>query len=205
MAGVKNGLVKAGIIVAVVLVVAVGIYRLTAGNYNKMVELDENVSSAWSQVENQYQRRLDLIPNLVSTVKGYAKQESDVFTKVAEARSKAGGLVNIDSSITDDSEKLAEFQKVQGELSSSLQRLLAVSENYPELKSNENFLSLQDELAGTENRISVERKRFNEAAQKYNSFIRRFPQNIIASMNGFEKKAYFEAEAGASKAPSVQF
>ncbi len=205
MAGVKNGLVKAGIIVAVVLVVAVGIYRLTAGNYNKMVELDENVSSAWSQVENQYQRRLDLIPNLVSTVKGYAKQESDVFTKVAEARSKAGGLVNIDSSITDDSEKLAEFQKVQGELSSSLQRLLAVSENYPELKSNENFLALQDELAGTENRISVERKRFNEAAQKYNSFIRRFPQNIIASMNGFEKKAYFEAEAGASKAPSVQF
>ena len=205
MAGVKNGLVKAGIIVAVVLVVAGGIYRLTAGNYNKMVELDENVSSAWSQVENQYQRRLDLIPNLVSTVKGYAKQESDVFTKVAEARSKAGGLVNIDSSITDDSEKLAEFQKVQGELSSSLQRLLAVSENYPELKSNENFLALQDELAGTENRISVERKRFNEAAQKYNSFIRRFPQNIIANMNGFEKKAYFEAEAGASKAPSVQF
>ncbi len=205
MAGVKNGLVKAGIIVAVVLVVAGGIYRLTAGNYNKMVELDENVSSAWSQVENQYQRRLDLIPNLVSTVKGYAKQESDVFTKVAEARSKAGGLVNIDSSITDDSEKLAEFQKIQGELSSSLQRLLAVSENYPELKSNENFLALQDELAGTENRISVERKRFNEAAQKYNSFIRRFPQNIIANMNGFEKKAYFEAEAGASKAPSVQF
>ena len=205
MAGVKNGLLKAGIIVAVVLVVAGGIYRLTAGNYNKMVELDENVSSAWSQVENQYQRRLNLIPNLVSTVKGYAKQESDVFTKVAEARSKAGGLVNIDSSITDDSEKLAEFQKVQGELSSSLQRLLAVSENYPELKSNENFLALQDELAGTENRISVERKRFNEAAQKYNSFIRRFPQNIIASMNGFEKKAYFEAEAGASKAPSVQF
>ena len=205
MAGVKNGLVKAGIIVAVVLIVAGGIYRLTAGNYNKMVELDENVSSAWSQVENQYQRRLDLIPNLVSTVKGYAKQESDVFTKVAEARSKAGGLVNIDSSITDDSEKLAEFQKVQGELSSSLQRLLAVSENYPELKSNENFLALQDELAGTENRISVERKRFNEAAQKYNNFIRRFPQNIIANMNGFEKKAYFEAEAGASKAPSVQF
>ncbi len=201
----KKSLTKVCVTVGIILVVIFALYSFFAGNYNKMVTLEENVSSAWSQVENQYQRRLDLIPNLVSTVKGYAGHEEEVFTQVTQARSRAGGIVNIDSSITDNPEKMSEFQKVQGELSSSLQRLLAVTENYPELKANENFLALQDELSGTENRISTERRRFNEAAKTYNTFIRKFPANIIANMNGFEKKAYFEADSSAAKAPSVQF
>lgn len=201
----KKSLTKVCVTTGIILVVIFALYSFFAGNYNKMVTLEENVSSAWSQVENQYQRRLDLIPNLVSTVKGYASHEEEVFTQVTQARSRAGGIVNIDSSITDNPEKMAEFQKVQGELSSSLQRLLAVTENYPELKANENFLALQDELSGTENRISTERRRFNEAAKAYNTFIRKFPANIIANMNGFEKKAYFEADSSAAKAPSVQF
>ncbi len=201
----KKSLTRVCVAAGIILVVVFALYSFFAGNYNKMVTLEENVSSAWSQVENQYQRRLDLIPNLVSTVKGYASHEEEVFTQVTQARSRAGGIVNIDSSITDNPEKMAEFQKVQGELSSSLQRLLAVTENYPELKANENFLALQDELSGTENRISTERRRFNEAAKTYNTFIRKFPANIIANMNGFEKKAYFEADSSAAKAPSVQF
>ncbi|WP_147634991.1 LemA family protein [Treponema pectinovorum] len=200
-----KGLKKFAIIAAVIAVIALILYNFFAGNYNKMVTLDESVTSAWSQVENQYQRRLDLIPNLVSTVKGYASHEKEVFEQVAEARSRAGGIVKVDSAILEDSKKLAEYQKIQNELGASLQRLLAVSENYPQLKANQNFLALQDELAGTENRISVERKRFNDAVRSYNSFIRKFPQNIIANMNGFEKKAYFEAETAASKAPTVSF
>ena len=131
--------------------------------------------------------------------------ESQVFTDIAEARSKAGGVVNVDSSIVDDPQKLAEYQKVQNQLGASLQRLLAVTENYPALKANENFLALQNELEGTENRIAVERKRFNDAVQTYNSFIRKFPANIVANMNGFEKKSYFTAEAGANQAPKVEF
>ncbi|MGI5058507.1 LemA family protein [Treponema pectinovorum] len=200
-----KGLKKFAIIAAVIAVIALILYNFFAGNYNKMVTLDESVTSAWSQVENQYQRRLDLIPNLVSTVKGYASHEKEVFEQVAEARSRAGGIVKVDSAILEDSKKLAEYQKIQNELGASLQRLLAISENYPQLKANQNFLALQDELAGTENRISVERKRFNDAVRSYNSFIRKFPQNIIANMNGFEKKAYFEAETAASKAPTVSF
>ncbi|WP_147615351.1 LemA family protein [Treponema pectinovorum] len=200
-----KGLKKFAIIAAVIAVIALILYNFFAGNYNKMVTLDESVTSAWSQVENQYQRRLDLIPNLVSTVKGYASHEKEVFEQVAEARSRAGGIVKVDSAILEDSKKLAEYQKIQNELGASLQRLLAISENYPQLKANQNFLALQDELAGTENRISVERRRFNDAVRSYNSFIRKFPQNIIANMNGFEKKAYFEAETAASKAPTVSF
>lgn len=201
----KNSLKKFCITAGIILAAIGIIYNFFAGNYNKMVSLDEEVSSAWSQVENQYQRRLDLIPNLVNTVKGYASHEESLFTQIAEARSKAGGTVSIDSSITDDPDKFAEYQKIQGELSSSLQRLLAVTENYPELKSNENFLALQDELAGTENRISVERKRYNDAAKTYNTLIRRFPANIVANMNGFEKKPYFEADSQAKTAPAVEF
>ena len=147
-----------------------------------MVDMDEQVTAQWAQVENQYQRRYDLIPNLVSTVKGYAKQESDVFTQVAQARSKAGGMINIDESILNDPDKMAEFQKVQDSLGGALQRLLSVTENYPELKSNQNFLALQDELEGTENRISVERKRYNDTAKNYNTTIRKFPGNILAGM-----------------------
>lgn len=200
-----KGLKKFAIIAGIILVVALILYNFFAGNYNKMVALDESVNSAWSQVENQYQRRFDLIPNLVSTVKGYASHESQVFDQVAQARSRAGGIVKVDSSILDDSAKLAEYQKIQNELGASLQRLLAVSENYPQLKANQNFLALQDELSGTENRIAVERKRFNDIVRSYNSFIRRFPQSIIANMNGFEKKAYFEADSSAATAPSVSF
>lgn len=201
----KNPLVKICVTIGIILVVIALIYNFFAGNYNKMVSLDEEVSAAWSQVENQYQRRYDLIPNLVATVKGYATREEKVFTEIAEARSKAGGIVNVDSSVVDDEEKLAEYQKIQGELGASLQRLLAVSENYPELKANENFLALQDELSGTENRISVERKRYNDAARTYNTFIRKFPANIVANMNGFTKKAYFEADSEAKAAPKVEF
>lgn len=201
----KNPLVKICVTIGIILVVIALVYNFFAGNYNKMVSLDEEVSAAWSQVENQYQRRYDLIPNLVATVKGYATHEEKVFTEIAEARSKAGGIVNVDSSVVDDEEKLAEYQKIQGELGASLQRLLAVSENYPELKANENFLALQDELSGTENRISVERKRYNDAARTYNTFIRKFPANIVANMNGFTKKAYFEADSEAKSAPKVEF
>lgn len=201
----KNPLIKICVTIGIILVVIALGYNFFAGNYNKMVSLDEEVSAAWSQVENQYQRRYDLIPNLVATVKGYASHEEQVFTEIAEARSKAGGIVNVDSSVIDDEKKLAEYQKIQGELGSSLQRLLAVSENYPELKANENFLALQDELSGTENRISVERKRYNDAARAYNTFIRKFPASIVANMNGFTKKAYFEADSEAKSAPKVEF
>lgn len=189
-------------IIAAAVVLLCGI---TYSSYNKLVLLDEETSSAWSQVENQYQRRYDLIPNLVNTVKGYAKHEESVLRELTEARSKAGGVISVDSSILDDPEKMAEFQKIQNELGASLQRLLAVTENYPELKANQNFLALQDELEGTENRISVERKRFNDSVKAYNSTMRRFPMNLLAGMFGFEKKNYFAAEAAAAKAPEVQF
>ena len=189
-------------IIAAAVVLLCGI---TYSSYNKLVLLDEETSSAWSQVENQYQRRYDLIPNLVNTVKGYAKHEESVLRELTEARSKAGGVISVDSSILDDPEKMAEFQKVQNELGASLQRLLAVTENYPELKANQNFLALQDELEGTENRISVERKRCNDSVKADNSTMRRFPMNLLAGMFGFEKKNYFAAEADAAKAPEVQF
>ena len=189
-------------IIAAAVVLLCGI---TYSSYNKLVLLDEETSSAWSQVEIQYQRRYDLIPNLVNTVKGYAKHEESVLRELTEARSKAGGVISVDSSILDNPEKMAEFQKVQNELGASLQRLLAVTENYPELKANQNFLALQDELEGTENRISVERKRFNDSVKAYNSTMRRFPMNLLAGMFGFEKKNYFAAEAAAAKAPEVQF
>ena len=148
---------------------------------------------------------MDLIPNLGSTVKGYAKHESDVFTQIADARSKAGGVVNVDSSILDDPEAFAKYQKVQGELGSSLQRLLMITENYPELKADQNFLALQDQLEGTENRISTERKRFNETVSEYNKYIRSFPKNIIANMNGYRPKSYFTASDEAQNAPKVEF
>ena len=168
-----------------------------------MVTLDEQVGTAWSNVENQYQRRTDLIPNLVNTVKGYAAHEKETFDAVVEARAKATQMnINIDD-LT--SEKLADYQRLQGEIGSALGRLLAVSENYPELKANENFQTLQAQLEGTENRISVERRKFNEVARNYNTTIRRFPKNIFAGLFGFEKRPYFEAEEGSEKAPEVKF
>ena len=173
--------------------------------YNKMVTLDENVSAAWAQVENVYQRRMDLIPNLVETVKGYASHEQETLTALTEARSRAGGVMNVDEDLLNDPEAFARFQQAQDSLGSALQRLLVVTENYPDLKANQNFLALQDQLEGTENRIAVERMRFNEAVQAYNTTIRRFPQSIIANMTGFEKKPYFESSAGAENAPEVKF
>jgi LemA protein len=176
---------------------------LSSCGYNSMVTKQEAVTGAWSQVENVYQRRADLIPNLVSTVKGYAEFEQETLTKVIEARSKATSMnVNMDDL---SPEKIAAFQKTQGELSGALSRLMVVVEKYPDLKANQNFLELQSQLEGTENRISVERKKFNETVQDYNTYIRKFPQNFVAGWFDFDKKGYFESDAGASSAPKVEF
>ena len=173
------------------------------GGYNGMVKMDEQVQNKWANVETQYQRRADLIPNLVSTVKGYAKHEQQTLEDVVKARSEATQLKVDAENLTP--EKLAAFQKAQSGVSSALGRLLAVAENYPDLKANQNFLELQSQLEGTENRITVARKDFNDAAKSYNQSIRQFPKNILAGMFGFEKKSYFEAEAGSEKAPKVEF
>ena len=173
------------------------------GRYNTMVTLQENVENAWGQVQNQYQRRADLIPNLVATVKGYAKQEMETYTAVQEARSKATQITIDPSHITP--EQLVAFQQAQGELSQALGRLLAVAEAYPELHANVDFLKLMDQLEGTENRTTYARELFNTEAQEFNTYIRRFPNNVIASMFGFERKPYFEAEESAQKAPKVEF
>ena len=187
------------IIIAVIAVLC--IFGVTS--YNSLVTQEESVGTAWSNVENQYQRRSDLIPNLVNTVKGYAAHEKETFDAVVSARAKATqATVNIDDLTP---EKLQQYQRAQGEIGMALGRLLAVTENYPELKANENFQTLQAQLEGTENRISVERRRFNETAKEYNTTIRRFPKNIIAGMFGFEKRPYFEAQEGSEKAPEVKF
>lgn len=198
---------KSAIILAVVgVVVLVGLI-LTGwwiGTYNSLVALDEGVKQAWGQVENQYQRRLDLIPNLVATVKGYAEHEREVFENVAEARSNVGKL-QVTPEILNDPNAFQKFQAAQGALGGALTRLLAVAENYPQLKANENFMQLQAQLEGTENRIAVERRRFNEVVQDYNVKVRRFPASLIAGMSGFKEKEYFRAEEGAEKAPQVKF
>ena len=190
---------------AVVALIVVVIVSSLRSNYNRMVALDEAVNAAWAQVENQYQRRLDLVPNLVETVRGFAEQEREVFTQVAEARSRAGGVMQIDATILEDPATFARFQQVQSELGSALQRLLAVQENYPQLRSNQNFLALQDQLEGTENRIAVARRRFNESARTYNTYIRQFPRVIVAGTIGFDQREYFQATAGADQAPEVDF
>jgi len=172
------------ILLAIVAIVVISLYSFVKGTYNRFVVLDEGVKSAWAQVENQLQRRYDLIPNLVETVKGYAKQEHDVLVEVTNARARVGGAQTVPDKI-----------KANNELTSALSRLLVVVERYPELKSNQNFLRLQDELAGTENRIAVERKRYNEAVQAYNVAIRSFPANILAGIFGFQKAEFFEAPA----------
>lgn len=173
------------------------------GINNKMVTMEESVSKAWGNVENVYQRRADLIPNLVNTVKGYAAHETSTFEAVVNARAKATSITVNPEEMTAD--QLKEFQKAQNEVGGALGRLIAISESYPELKANENFKELQAQLEGTENRIAVERRNFNESANGYNTYIRKFPQSIIAGMRGFEKKPYFEAEEGANKAPKVEF
>lgn len=191
----KSTMIFIGVIVVIVLWAISG--------YNSLVNMDEGVTNKWSNVETQYQRRADLIPNLVNTVKGYAKHESQTLEAVMQARSQAT-QVKIDPSNCTP-EQLAAYQKAQGDVTSALGKLLAITENYPDLKANQNFLELQSQLEGTENRITVARKDFNDAANVYNASIRRFPKNIFAGIFGFEKHAYFEAEAGAEKAPKVEF
>jgi LemA protein len=186
-----------------VLLAAVIAFLFSSCGYNKMVEMDEQVTSQWAQVENVYQRRADLIPNLVNTVKGYAAHERETLEGVIEARSKATS-VNIDpKNLTP--ETIQQFNQAQEGLSSALSRLMVVVERYPDLKANQNFLDLQAQLEGTENGITVERQKFNQTTQTYNAYIRKFPQVIYAGWFGFEKKTYFEAQQGAEKAPEVQF
>ena len=196
---------RIGCIVGVILAVLVLIIVFSFwGTYNKLVTLEEGVNQSWSQVQNVYQRRYDLIPNLVETVKGYAIHERETFQAVTEARARVGGVMQLNAEDL-TAENLQRFQEAQAGLAGALQRLLVLRENYPELKANQNFLSLQDELAGTENRIAVERRRFNQAVQILNTTIRRFPQNIIAGIFGFTKRPYFEADDTAQQAPKVEF
>lgn len=194
---------KKWITIGALILLAVIVYRLFVGSYNSMVAKDEQVTAQWAQVESQYQRRMDLIPNLVNTVKGYADFEKSTLTAVIEARAKATQVKVDAKSLTPES--IQKFQEAQGELSTALGRLLVVAEQYPNLKANQNFLELQAQLEGTENRIAVERQKFNETAKDYNVYIRRFPQNLLAGIYGFQNKAYFESEKGAERAPAVQF
>lgn len=194
---------KTLIILGIVLVAVFLLYRLFVGTYNNMVEKDVKVQNAWAQVENVYQRRLDLIPNLVSTVKGAAEFEKSTLTAVIEARANAT-QIKVDASKL-NAEQIAKFQEAQGSLSTALGRLMVVAENYPALKANQNFLDLQVQLEGTENRITEERRKFNEEVQSFNAYIRKFPQVLLAGMYGFQNKAFFAAENGAEKAPKVEF
>jgi len=191
MSNVKRNLIIAGVVIVIVIF---SLYSLFKGSYNKFVSLDEGVKSSWAQVENQLQRRFDLIPNLVETVKGYAKQEKDVLVEVTNARAKVGGAGSVPDKIA-----------ANNQLSGALSRLLIVVERYPDLKSNQNFMRLQDELAGTENRVAVERRRYNEVVQTYNVAVRSFPGNIVAGIFGFAKAPFFEAPATAKAAPQVKF
>lgn len=194
---------KTWIILAVVALIVIILYSSIKGTYNNMVSLDEGVSSQWAQVENVYQRRADLIPNLVSTVKGYASHEQETLEGVIEARSKATS-VTIDPTNL-NAQSIQQFQAAQDGLSSALSKLMVVVERYPDLKANQNFLELQTQLERTENRIAIERRTFNTSAQNYNTFIRQFPKNIYASIFGFEKKVYFSAQEGSDVAPKVEF
>ncbi len=194
---------KSWIIIGVIVIAGLMLYSSIKGTYNSMVSMDEGVTAQWAQVENVYQRRADLIPNLVATVKGYAAHEQETLEGVIEARSKATS-VTIDPS-TLNAASIQQFQAAQDGLSSALSKLMVVVERYPDLKANQNFLELQTQLERTENRIAVERRTFNTNAQEYNSYIRSFPKNIYASMFGFDKKVYFSAQEGAEKVPEVQF
>ncbi len=194
---------KKWITIGIILLFVFILYRSVVGSYNTMVGMEEHVGQQWAQVENVYQRRMDLIPNLVNTVKGYADFEKETLTGVVEARAKATQVTIDPQNLTPAA--LQQFQGAQDGLSSALSRLMVVVERYPDLKANQNFLELQAQLEGTENRIAVERKKFNESVQIYNTYIRRFPNKIYAGMYNFEKKGYFEATAGAEKVPEVTF
>ena len=194
---------KKVIVLIAVAVVLLGCFVWVKNAYNSLVTSDENAQSAWSQVENVYQRRADLIPNLVATVKGYAAHESETLESVVAARAKATQVTIDPANLSAD--EIAKYNEAQGELGNALGKLLMIQENYPDLKANENFRDLQAQLEGTENRIATERMKFNQAVKDYNTLIRRFPNKIFASMFGFEKKGYFEANAGAENAPKVEF
>lgn len=189
--------------IAMTIAVLAATSGLTSCNYNSLVEKQQGVEEAWAQVENQYQRRADLIPNLVNTVKGYSTHEEETLTKVVEARAKATSITLDAKDLTE--ENLARYQQAQNELSGALKSLLAVTEAYPDLKANENFLNLQAQLEGTENRIATERKRYTESVREYNTAIKKFPTTIYAGWFGFDEKPQFKAEAGAEKAPEVKF
>lgn len=193
-----------GAVIALLLIGGM-LFMWFVGINNDIIGLDETVNQSWSQVQNAYQRRADLIPNLVETVKGFAKQEQEVLVQVTEARSKMGGTVNVGPEILNDPAKLQQFQQMQSGLGAALQRLMVVVERYPELKSDQNFRDLQVQLEGTENRITVERQRFNEAVQSYNTRIRQFPGSLIAGFKGYAEKVYFQATQGAETAPQVKF
>ena len=190
-----------GMVITLAVIAVIALWSISA--YNGMVGMDEGVQGKWADVETQYQRRSDLIPNLVNTVKGYAAHEKETLAAVVQARSEATSVKIDPTNMT--AEQMAQYQQAQNGVSSALGKLLVVVEKYPDLKANQNFLELQAQLEGTENRITVARRNFNEAAKEYNTAIRRFPKNILAGMFGFEKKAYFEAEQGAEKAPLVEF
>lgn len=187
----------------IILIAVVALVLWGWGKYNSLVSQDENVNKAWAQVENQYQRRADLIPNLVETVKGYAEHESETLQSVIEARAKATSVTVDPNNLTE--EALKQYQQAQGELTNALGRLMVSVERYPDLKANQNFLELQSQLEGTENRVNIARDEFNQAAQIYNTKVRKFPANIVASLFGFKNKNYFAAAEGASEAPKVQF
>lgn len=193
------------VIIGVVILLGIILYSYVTNSYNSMVKLDEGVKEKWSQVENVYQRRFDLIPNLVETVKGYAAQEKETFIAVAEARSKAKGTFNVSEEVLNNPAMFEKFQQAQNSLSSALQRLMVVVERYPELKSNQNFLSLQNQLEGTENRITVERRRFNETARGFNVYVKQFPRVLLANLFGFRQKPYFKSQEGAETVPKVKF
>ena len=196
---------RMGKMVAAGVAAVLAAFAFTSCGYNQMVGEREAVNSQWANVESRYQERNDLVPNLVSTVKGIVGHEEKVFGDIADARSKLMGGSTPDANITDDPEKLAAYQKEQNELGSGLSRLLAITEAYPDLKSNENFLDLQSQLEGIENRIATERKRYNDAVKSYNTLIAKFPQLITAKIFGFKEKAYFKADEGASAVPTVSF
>jgi LemA protein len=192
-------LVGAGVLA---LAIVVGLWAM--GVYNGLVQSEEGVKTAWAQVENVYQRRMDLIPNLVETVKGVAEFERETYTAVTEARAQAGQM-KLSADVLDDPQAFARLQQAQGQLSTALSRLFAVAENYPQLKANQNFLELQSQLEGTENRIAVERRRFNEVAQAFNTRLRVFPNNVVGGLFGFRARPYFEATPGAETPPKVEF
>ncbi len=200
----KKGLLIALGVVAFLVFIIIAIVSWGVGKYNTFIGLNEGVNQAWSQVENQYQRRVDLIPNLVATVKGVANFEKETYTAVTEARAKVG-QIKLSPDQLSDPQAFQKFQQAQDGLSSALSRLLVVSENYPQLKANENFLQLQAQLEGTENRISVERMKFNQVVQEFNTATKTFPAAIIANFSGFREKQYFKAAEGSDQAPKIQF